>query len=151
MVDVAVRIYGHATGVFWLLEDNQNVRIDQEFLSETELIIRDQKVKLLELGPVKFKTLKLPKYELKERQSFFDIVVENQGTILAAFDLAKLNDYDGITEHVFTGDLVEILETAAAPRIKDALKKDMPIATISDDDKSDGIGFMRVTRNFIIR
>lgn len=148
---VATRLYGHAIGVFWLLEDNPGIEIDQEFSEEIELEIRADSVRLLELGPVTFKKLKLPKYPLGNRQSFFDVVIENQGDILGVFDISETNDYDGLTEHIFEGDLIEVLETAAAPRMRASLAAYMPIATITEADKSDGIGYMRIERNFIIR
>jgi hypothetical protein len=151
LVEMATRIYGHATGVFWLLDDNQNLRIDTEFLTEIDVITRNDSVKLLEVGQVKYKALKLPKYPLLNRQSLFDVTIENQGTVLGIFDIAETNDFDGITEHVFVDQELEILESAASPRIRDILKKDMPVTTISEDDKSDGIGYMYLEKNFITR
>ena len=151
LVDMAVRIYGHATGVFWLLDDNVNLRIDQEFLAEIEVITRNETVRILEVGQVKYKATKLPKYPLLNKQSLFDVTIENQGDVLGIFDIAESNSFDGITEHVFVDQELEILEAAIAPRVRDLLKKDMPITTISEDDKSDGIGYMYIEKNFLTR
>lgn len=151
LVDVATRIYGHVTGVFWLLEDNQNLRIDHIFTSDTLLATRPESVRLLEVGQVTFKVARLPKYQVLEKQSLFDIVIENQGSILGAFDISEANEFNGITEHIFINQELEILETAIAPRVRDSLAKDMPITTISEADKSDGIGYMYIIRNFKIR
>jgi hypothetical protein len=148
--DIAVRKYGHVLGVFWVLEDNELTEINQVFAADVDLKIRNEKVRLLEVGQVIYKRKKLARYRLAPRQGFFDVLIENQGTIEAAFDLVDLNKFDGFTEHLFEADELEILE-AAAPRIKDSLGKYMPIATITEEDKSDGIGFMFVERNFIIR
>lgn len=151
LVEMATRLYGHVTGVFWLLEDNENLRIDQEFTSEEDVNTRAEIVKLLAVGQVAFKKVKLPKYPLLDRQSFFDVVIENQGSVMGAFDVAEANGFDGLTEHIFTGQNLEILEVATAPRVRDVLAKNMPICTITEAEKSDGIGFMFIERNFIIR
>lgn len=151
LIDLAVKLYGHATGVFWLLEDNPSFAIDYEFEAETELKFRDETVRLLELGPVVFLVKNLPDYFIKERQSFWDIVIENQGTIEAVFDLVDANNFDGPTEHIFVGEGLKVLNVAMSPRVQNFMQKHTPIATIEEEDKADGIGFMYIEKNFLSR
>lgn len=151
VIDVSVRVYGHATGAFWLIEDNPGIAIDHEFTAPTELIIRDQFVKLLELGPVIFQVQKLPDYTVKERQSFWDILIENQGTVEAVFDLVNVNNFDGPTEHIFVEQPIKIISPAQSPRVQEYMQSYTPIATIEEEDKADGIGFMFVEKNLKIR
>jgi hypothetical protein len=151
VLEFSARIYGHATGVFWLLEDNPNLTITTEFAEATELITRDQKLRILELGDVVFTVKKLQDYKLHPRQGFFDVVVENQGHIEGAFPLVNVNNFDGFTEHLFEADVLTVLADSETPRLRDNLKPHMPVATVWDEDKSDGIGWMIIERNFIVR
>lgn len=152
ITDVASRVYGHATGVFWLLEDNGGLTITTEFSEPTELIIRKAKIELVEIGKAVFKIQNLHEYKLLPRQGFFDVTVENQGDIKeGSFPLLETNNYDGFTEHLFEADKLKVLTAATSPRVRDFLKPFMPIATITEEDKSDGIGWMIIERNFIVR
>lgn len=152
LFDVSAAVYGHPLGVYWLMEDNGFDSVLKEFSEETELLIRDDSIQLEETGNVIFKKAKLPDYIIRRRQSFWDIVIENQGSILGAFSVLEANqNMTGFTEHLFVDDPLIILENAQEPRVRKALKKDMPIATIDESMKADGIGFMHIERNFLIR
>lgn len=151
VIDVATRIYGHATGVFWLLEDNPGLSLGYEFSEDTDLKKKDEKIKLLTIGGVPFKVRKKLDYQLGTFQGFFDVCIENQGHVEGAFDLVKTNSFDGFTEHLFEADVLKILASAHAPRMRDSLKRFMPIATVFPEDKSDGIGWMIIEKNFIVR
>lgn len=149
LVDVATEKYGHVLGLFWLLEDNGIQSVTDELSEGTPLLIRDEKVRLLEIEGITFQKQKLPNYKLGIKQSFFDVVIENQASMEGAFDLMQLNGYDGLTEHLFVDQEIQIKEEAIAPRVREYLTPYMPIATIDESDKSDGIGFMYIEKNFL--
>lgn len=151
ITDVAVRVYGHATGALWILEDNDLQGLTTALTAGQTLNIRpDTMIRPVQVQAA-FRQAKLADYELQPRQSFFDVLIENQADMQAVFALMENNQMDGITEHLFTGDLIGILNDAAQPRIRETNRPFMPIATIEEADKSDGIGFMRVEKNFIVR
>lgn len=91
-------------------------------------------------------------YRLDKRQGFFDVVVENQGDITeGAFSLLEANGFDGFTEQLFEADILTILSDTETPRVRDYLKPFMPVATVYEEDMSDGIGFMIIGKTFKVR
>lgn len=151
ITDVAVRVYGHATGALWLLEDNVLLGITSALTDGQTLSIRPDTVIMPVQVEAAFRQAKLADYELQPRQSFFDVLIENQADMQAVFALMENNQMDGVTEHLFVGDRLGILNEAMQPRMMETNRPFMPIATIEEADKSDGIGFMRVEKNFIVR
>ncbi len=151
LYDVANRLYGHPLGVHWLVEDNNLAGIGTGFVAGQVLNIRDARIELVPIEAIEFKQLKTPDYLIDEYQSIFDVVIEKHGNIEGVFRFVEQNGYDGITEYLWPKRAIKVEAEAINPRFKTLLRDYMPIATIEPNDKSDGIGFMYIERNFIVR
>lgn len=149
--DVANRVYGHPLGVIWLVEDNNLSGITATVVAEQSLEIRNATVELIPIQAIKFIQGKSPDYLIDEYQSIFDLAIEKHGSIEGVFSILEENGYDGITEYLWAKRAIKVNANPINPRLKTLLANFMPIATIEPTDKSDGIGFMYIERNFIVR
>lgn len=151
LIDIAIEQYGHPAGVFFLLADNPEISGITAAAPSSLSVRENTKVKVEEVRFVPLIVAKLPPYIIKNRQSFFDIIIENQGTIEGVFPLMLANGFDGMTEHIFVDDSLTVLSSQLAPQVVVSNRNYMPIATIDEADKADGIGYMFINRNLITR
>ena len=149
--DVANRAYGHPLGVHWLIEDNNLSGIMATVVVGQTLKIRNATIELIPIQAIQFIQEKNSDYSIDEYQSVFDLAIEKHGNIEGVFLIIEENGYDGITEHLWAKRAIQVNASAVNPRLKTLLANFMPIATIEQADKSDGIGFMYIERNFIVR
>lgn len=153
LFDVGNRIYGHPLGVHWLIDDNDLSGLNFQVIPGQKLLIRDAQIELVPIKSVTFLEQSASDYLIDEYQSLFDLAIEKHGDIEGVFVLVEQNGYDGITEYLWHRRpvKVEVNSKALNTRIQRLLADYMPIATIEETDKSDGIGFMYIERNFIVR
>lgn len=149
--DVANRVYGHPLGVIWLIEDNNLSGITTTVVAGQTLEIRNATVELIPIQAIQFKQVKTLDYLIDEYQSIFDVTIEKHGNIEGVFLILEENGYGGITEYLWAKRPIKVNASAVNPRLKTLLANFMPIATIQPNEKSDGIGFMYIEQNFIIR
>lgn len=149
--DVANRVYGHPIGVHWLVEDNNLSGIMATVEAGQTLEIRNATVELIPIQAIQFIQGKSTNYLIDEYQSIFDLAIEKHGNIEGVFLILEENGYDGITEHLWAKRAIQVNASAVNPRLKTLLANFMPIATIQPNEKSDGIGYMYIERNFIVR
>lgn len=149
--DVANRVYGHPLGVHWLIEDNSLSGIVSTVMVGQTLEIRNATIELIPIQAIQFIQGKTSNYLIDEYQSIFDLAIEKHGNIEGVFLIIEENGYDGITEYLWAKRAIKVNANPINPRLKTLLANFMPIATIEPADKSDGIGFMYIERNFIVR
>ncbi len=149
--DVANRVYGHPLGVHWLIDDNDLSGIDAAVMAGQKLKIRDSIIELVPIKAIQFVPSLFPDYLIDKYQSIFDVAMEKHGSIEGVYDMVEENGYDGVTEYLWELRPLKILSAPYNSRVKVLLADFMPVATIDEGDKSDGIGFMYIETNFIVR
>lgn len=151
LYDVANRVYRHPLGVHWLIEDNNLDGITSVMNAGQSLTVRDGFIELIPIKAIEFKATKPPLYPIDEYQSIFDVAIEKHGDIEGVFRILEENGFDGITEYLWPRRQLKVESQPVNARLQRLLAGFMPIATIEPNDKSDGIGFMYIETNFIVR
>jgi hypothetical protein len=86
--DVAVAVYGHFTGVSWLIRDNELLMYGEAIPAKTELYIRDEKINIKETKKTEKKSESETAVTVKN-QNIFDVALEVYGNFEASFGLFK--------------------------------------------------------------
>lgn len=87
---------------------------------------------------------------VKPNQSLFDIAIQEYGNIEGVFHLVEDNEsLTGITDNVFAGEVLKVRDNAINKRMVEFLRPH-EIATVKDA-RGEGIGYMRVGIDFIVR